>query len=354
MSSNERLRYLVTGVQPRERPGGEPRIREGEADAARRAKYAVATKIEEREAALRELLAVLPEPADAVHQRGCTRTLLMDANALAGLRRSLAARLAAFRWACAQVTRAISEWRGAMRGISAYYNSLPDCELTFMHRGENYLLRMACDAKLLPAPVRADPLLLRWFDEELPWIVSTLAAGRRISGGPDLDVVAIFAVNATGRQRSMLEQSQRMVLDELTRMPPEAHLAIDAVGGGGGDGVGSGSAAWRWSAFQVILYGGEYLALLLTGLAPFARFKLTDSSSRLIQRAYRCRLTRRVRHVFQASIAAVEEAEAVAQTKLRNDAALTIQNQWKGFIVRRIIRDATESLGRLDRGHRKS
>eukprot|EP00965_Chrysotila_dentata_P224230 6194054-Pleurochrysis_carterae.AAC.1 len=74
------------------------------------------------------------------------------------------------RAATAAVVRAITEWKALLRSRYAYFAACPETEMAFFVNGQNYLLRMTSDLHRIPLPASRDPLLLEWFNEQLPWI----------------------------------------------------------------------------------------------------------------------------------------------------------------------------------------
>ena len=60
------------------------------------------------------------------------------------------------------------------RGVRyAYFASLGERQMAFYVGGVNYVTKMTTDLRFLPAPSQQDPLLLFWFSEQLPWLLSS-------------------------------------------------------------------------------------------------------------------------------------------------------------------------------------
>lgn len=289
------------------------------------------------------------------------------------------------RTATVAIVDAIEQWKTTLRDRYTYFASLPEHEIAFFHRGESYLARMAVDLPFLPLPLPRDPLALHWFGEQLPWLVEKV--GLRSDVQP-LGTLAAFDVPkrdgggaATGRfsqaEVAAMHNAQALILEEAARVGGD--VALDELVSRASGRYDSPGARWQWSALQIVVYGSECYAALLSEVthsqrgaaaaclpplpseprespcagkcAKLARaatlpsqlpvffdvLELTKAALR-VQRTWRDRYGRTLRRSVRKSIVTHKEQVVTASLSNRVGAAARIQSAWKGFRVRCVLK----------------
>ena len=115
---------------------------------------------------------------------------------------------------------------------------------------------------------------------------------------------------------------------------------------------GSHLAAWRWDAFQMLIYGAESYARLLEYLPGHHKWKTFLSSATKLQRAYRSRLIVRFMRVSRRVIDARRVREAAARRERLEVAASYVQRCYRGKQVRDVLRGLTKELLSMDKNGR--
>ena len=214
-----------------------------------------------REAVVARLRGLLPVPTTPEERDELTTALLSNLEQQTELRVRLARDIGELRHTSVAICAGIGRWREAMRrgdGASA----LPTRELIFCYGGASYLLKMTTDLPFLPLPIAHDPLLLLWFGEQLPWLlaeVPSLARRRRAVVASELAP----SFDAPPRPEPgtdaaiELKEASYLLLDEAARCGmPRAPSALARAAKARSRSLHLG-IRWQWSAFQVLLYGGE-------------------------------------------------------------------------------------------------
>ena len=254
------------------------------------------------------------------------------------------------------------------------------------YHGTDYLLKMQEDLAFLPAPAAVEPLLISWFAERASWAADMLAADDARTGNADgarqasLELARELApcfgpaaglrVHADPRssdaaagpsrgERGRLEAAQAYLLEEAARKGGEpsterraAQCVATAASAARADAdaryrpsAGGGTAArWRWSAYQMLLYGSECYASLAAQLPEYLRWVDLHGAAKLVQRRWRSRLLLRFTRISRQVVAAQRQRQAAERHALESRWASRIQRRYRGKQVRDALR-ALVTLG---------
>ena len=296
------------------------------AAAAEAAKAAVMRIVGEREAAVGALRALMPTPRGTVARRRATQNLIMSPKALSTARADMKILLEQIRRTSAAICAAIHEWKLVLRSRYMYFASLSDRQMSFYVGGINYLTKMTTDLAFLPAPSAQDPLLLHWFSEQLPWMLSSdpqLAAAC-------LPLESIADLRAYGEEDgtppdavAQLMSAQKDLLEEAARngtlVPPSSLHRLakppQLSPAGEKDEAVDAGARWQWEALQTVLYGSVTYKSLLTPLAGWFRNREIQHAASVIQEAYRTRKSRRLARIRRGASEKHHAMQAVEKVK---------------------------------------
>ena len=233
LTDSEKITFLMHGMLPpvAPRPPTTPRqaaAERADGSTARKAKSRVERLIRKREGVLAKLRLVLPTPLSPQARHKATQQLL-DESVLLDCRRRLASLLLLVQRLGGQIYRALGEWRRALRADFAYFSAAPGDESDgeqhkgFYYKGTNYVRKMAVDLGFLPLPIEREPLLLRWFSEQLPWCLSQ-EHERVFPTSP-----APCSNSSNSSNSSAVARSTRARLQDKGRGPPLAEDAVQTV-----------------------------------------------------------------------------------------------------------------------------
>ena len=331
---------------------------------AESAKAAIMRLVGEREAAIGALRSLMPVPRGVVARRRATRELIMAPGPLHEARADLAILLGEVRRTSAAICRAIYEWKLTLRARYNYFASLGDRQIAFYVGGVNYLTKMSTDLSFLPAPSAQDPLLLHWFGEQVPWLLahsSSLAQACLPSEQVSAFQARSVDQGASPEAVAELAQAQKELLEEAARngslcSPADLNLLAQPPppGGAGPDDAGHLDAGvrWQWAALQTLLYGGEaYAALLVAFPAWFHHNELSEAAT-VVQQQYRNRLNRKFSRVRRQATEKKAMMDKIAEAKNVWKSSAKLQCHWRGFLVRRALREATETQKSEDQRRR--
>ena len=374
VNNHDRLQYLLHGLQPlqpssaRAAPkaaapaaaldplastswvanSGITAVHDAESGAAQLAREHVERHIAVREYLVAELTALLPTPRLPEQRDDATQRMLLNPFALGDLRGSFAKYLHELRRISAAICAGIAKWRVAVKASSTQLSSMPNRELTFCWNGCSYLLKMVSDLPFLPCPIAYDPLLLDWFNEHLPWLVTSVPriARRKHSSlakqlaltydAPELlqhtpdeyfGPAHPYSQNYKEANFMLIEEAARCC---VSRAP--AHLARNATRKAHSSNLGE---RWQWSAWQVVLYGGECYYRMLRSLPTCVQTLHLSEACITVQRAYRSRIARKLLRAMKETVARerhLREQKAIW-------AAVKMQQIWRGFFLRSALRD---------------
>ena len=273
---------------------------------AEAAKAAVMRLVGEREAAIGALRSLMPTPRGVVARRRATRELIMAPVPLAEARADLAILLGEIRRTSAAICRAIYEWKLVLRARYTYFATLGERQIAFYVGGVNYLTKMATDLSFLPAPSAQDPLLLHWFGEQLPWLLShSKALGEACMPSEEISAfqARTTAAGASPEAVAQMAQAQKELLQELARngtLCAPAHLgrlAEPPPPSGSEEEVIDAGVRWQWAALQTLLYGSEAYRALLVAFPAWFRHNELEEAALVVQQQYRNRLKRKFSRV---------------------------------------------------------
>ena len=340
----------MTGMR---RGGPEPLVESHHTAAIAAAKGAVVELIAKREHTVAALLNLLPVPQSEKEAARLSRQLLANPHALDARRVAFFTRLGELRTRGVELVSAIDAWRRALRASSAHFSSLPDEELPFWHAGAAYPATILSDLWFVPAPVAADPFLLEWFGQHLPWMLhhnpklaqqparavamlgltSEAAAAGTASGAAagaltfaETGVVddatpsggdgegRRAARAAYKREHERLAAVQRTILAQakctglVLHSSTPAQLLRDATRRSRGSPlIGE---RWRWMAMQAVLYGEPLYVTLLKGLPAALQGLAEIRAAKTVQRLWRSRRLLQFTRVIKAASAVEVEAPA--------------------------------------------
>ena len=166
-------------------------------EAIARARRHIDALISAREETVRGLQQLLPEPTSEKEAARAAKLIVGDADEMAARRGTFLSLLGELRTRSAALVEGIGAWRGALRRASRHHRHLPDAELVYWHRGAAYPAKLAADLAFLPLPIAADPLLLGWFADHLPWMARHLPKVQRLRGMAGVLAFAAEAAEAT-------------------------------------------------------------------------------------------------------------------------------------------------------------
>ena len=98
-------------------------------------------------------------------------------------------------------------------------------------------------------------------------------------------------------------------------------------------------ASWRWSAFQLLMYGSECYLRVLSQLPSYLDWKLVESCVTRMQRAYRNRLLFRFMRVSRGVIETRRAREAAKRKERLEWAARIVQRIYRGKAARDALRE---------------
>ena len=226
--------------------------------------------------------------------------------------------------------------------------------MTFFVDGVDYFAKMTTDLAFLPCPYQQDPMLLHWFGDQLPWLLDHVPALRdaclpaatlrhfdpsATAGG------AVPMAQLAEAQKELLAESARngtlyapaALLQFATAPPPPPSAASNGID----NDVTDAAHRWQWAALQTALYGSEsYRELLVALPAWFANREVVEAAT-IVQQQYRNRLALRFARANRALIERKRLLDNVARAKRTFKNAAGLQAQWRGFLVRRALREAT-------------
>ena len=335
------------GTKPQKAPR---RVADADAAAAAKsAKAAVMHLVGEREAAVGALRTLMPAPRGLVARKRATQQLIVAAGPLAEARADLTVLLSEVRRTSAAICAAIYEWKLVLRARYAYFASLGEKQMAFYVGGVNYLTKMSTDLRFLPAPSQQDPLLLHWFGHQVPWILKFDPTCAEVCL-PE-EHVATFQPKGvvegeSPAQLALLATAQKELLEEAARngtLLAPAKLVQHAVpppASADDDGHLDGGARWQWAALQTLLYGSECYRPLVGRFPMWFKNRELEEAAVVVQQQYRNRLTRRFARTRRAAAEQKKVQDANAARLRLWRAAARLQRQFRGFVVRRAIREA--------------
>ena len=221
--------------------------------------------------------------------------------------------------------------------------------MAFYVGGVNYLTKMSTDLAFLPAPSAQDPLLLHWFSDQLPWLLSH--SDPLAEACMDVRLMAPFGARSVNEGGSpdgvaQLAQAQKELLEESARngtLCAPAHLqslAAPPPPTGYDDEVLDAGVRWQWAALQTLLYGSEAYRSLLAALPAWFANNELEEAAMVVQQQYRNRLTRKLSRVKRQATDRKYMMDRIAQAKSVWRSSATLQAQWRGFLVRRALKEA--------------
>jgi len=357
LTASTRLGYGVAPHTIPRSPLRAVRNQAGEA-AADAAKAAVLQLITEREAAVGAMKMLLPRPEGLVARRRATGQLLLEPYQLAQLRTDLAILLAEVRRATIALCQSVHLWKSTLREHFSYFAQIDADELSFFVGGINVLRKLGTDLAFLPAPTACDPLLVDWFGEQVPWILTNWpelsSAVAPSSSSLPAEVRTpfrnlLFAVRRTrdGKPRHHLQlhaaqQDLRAMAAKHGTLCSPADLLLHAAKAppAPGDSKPSASGRWQYAAFQVLLYGGEIYLPLLQALPDWFAWTTVSEAARLVQRMYRTRVMRRLFSVISERVDKQLKIDQLARAKREFRAAIIVQRFWHDVLMKRAHKNA--------------
>ena len=371
MTNADRLQYLVHGIQPLPpRPvsatstaHATPSFGLSRGDAlANAARDAVHRHIERREDIVAELHNLLPMPDTEERRAAASMELHLDATALQRVRATLALMLAELRAVSIAVCQGVARWREFMRRSSDEIAFMPLRELTFCYNGVSYLLKMTTDLAFLPLPLAFDPLLINWFREHLPWLLTSmprLARKRHVPVALDLapafDLPPTLLVEladdaATADPMASpvaphVQQASFMLIEEMVRCATPRAPALLARAAQARARSADPAVRWQWAAYQHVIYGGDSYASMLRSLPHCVQTLHLSGAALVVQRAYRQRLARKLLRTIRTK----REEQRANEARRRLRAATRLQCIWRGFFLRTaltdVLNDQTDAAG---------
>ena len=296
MSDDELYQYLVHGLQPpraSQLPGLQlaPMVRDNAAATGER--HLVEQYIAMREETVKQLRDLLPLPSNLEERDAASQWLLSNTRAQAEKRRELAYLLGELRSISVIICAGIGRWRRAVRRGAPEIAALPARELVYCSDGVSYLLKMTTDLAFLPLPLLHDPLLMDWFRSELPWMLENIPKlMRRRHSSLTAKLTSLFDASppvGDAAQREIAE-AKNMLLEEAVRCGVSTSLAALSQSAVARARSTDPGIRWQWSAYQLLLYGGESYGRMLRSLSTFAKAKAADAAAIVLQRTYRKRL----------------------------------------------------------------
>jgi hypothetical protein len=148
---------------------------------------------------------------------------------------------------------------------------------------------------------------------------------------------------------SQMAKAQRELLEEAARngtlTPPSgmAKLARPPMPSGMGDEAVEQGVRWQWAALQTLMYGGESYPHLVVALPTWFKNRELAAAAVVVQQQYRNRLARRLARVRREALERKKTLDAVAKAKAHIRAAAVLQGQWRGFIVRRAVKEVPDA-----------
>ena len=203
---------------------------------------------------------------------------------------------------------------------------------------------MTTDLPFLPLPIAHDPLLLLWFGEQLPWLLAEVPSlARRRHAVVASELAPSFDAPPRpepGTDAAIeLKEASYMLLDEAARCGmPRAPSALARAAKARSRSLHLG-IRWQWSAFQVLLYGGESYHRMLRSLSICVQTLHLESAAITVQRGYRSRIARKLLRAMRETIAREREAKAAREL----ESCVRVQAIWRGFFLRTALRDVVEA-----------
>ncbi|KAL1519056.1 hypothetical protein AB1Y20_003324 [Prymnesium parvum] len=223
MRDEERKAFFLTGVDPHRKScggGGGARGREarGEMEGMEdRAAAVVAAAAHEMQLAIGRRA-----QARARKEKEEARTPV----AFDRLRARLQRLLQLLRLRTFEACQALRDWRQAKK-LQQQDSTIPEEEIIFAHGGANYLLSLTFDCSFLPIPWDQDPMLLRWFDDAIDWILEHSPAEPRKVNAGDLkaSIVAATAMFRVATGTAALPSNESHSLVEQGGVPTSGEAA---------------------------------------------------------------------------------------------------------------------------------
>lgn len=321
--------------------------------AADEAKRAVMRAIEAREEAISSLRRLLPETRN--HQRAslarATQQLVgSSGEGLAQRRQQLGVLLGTCRACTVTVCHALLRWKEVLRSHYSYFAGMPvDQTAFYLPDGVNYMEKMGHDlGDALPVPAAQDPLLLEWFEPQLPWLVTRTPQLRQL----DIYVDKAFGPPTDEDVRKKLDEIQELLLNlggkgsggksasaRLARAAAQRRARINTKGSKTGGGTDE-YRRWQWSMYQLMLYGGEHYRVLVAELPSYHRNRELEAAAVMVQQAYRERRSRMFVKVTLLRKAAAKQERDIKQAADEYRAAMALQARWRGKQIREALHSA--------------
>ena len=326
--------------------------------AADEAKRAVMRAIGAREEAISSLRNLLPEMRNRQRSSLAQATQQLVGSSGEGLaqrRQQLGVLLGTCRRCTVTVCHALLRWKDVLRSHYSYFAVMPEDQTAFyLPDGVNYMEKMGHDlGDALPVPAAQDPLLLEWFEPQLPWLTTRTPQLRQL----DIYVDKAFGPPTDEDARKQLDEVQELLLNlggkgsggksasaRLARAAAQRRARINTKGSKTG-GSTDEYRRWQWSMYQLMLYGGEHYRILVAELPSYHRNRELEAAVVMVQQAYRERRSRMLVKVTLQRKAVAKQERDIKQAADEYRAAMSLQARWRG----KQIREALHSAPKVER-----